>query len=134
MTRRLVGLAKRLFRSETNRKSKGDRPLPIQEDTNLSPGFSSEERAACSPRERVAKAHFAKNPRKYCWGSSLRLSLSPFVPGIAALELLLEPRVVVAPEAREVLGDLDRPHTGGQDMEQYRDSPHGDARRGGHII
>ena len=39
---------------------------------------------------------------------------------------------MVAPEAGEVLRDLDGPLAGGEDMHQHRHAPHGDARRSGH--
>src|SRR5258707_354919 len=45
---------------------------------------------------------------------------------IFALEFLFEPRVMFAPEAGEVLGDLDWAHVGRKDVEEDGDATHGD--------
>src|ERR1035437_5106554 len=72
----------------------------------------------------------AGNQRQPCksWKSS---HLAPFVARILALEFLLDPRVMFAPEAGEVLGDLHRSLAGCQDVQQHRDAAHRDAGRGG---
>src|ERR1035437_4735874 len=72
----------------------------------------------------------AGNQRQPCksWKSS---RLPPFVARILALEFLFDPRVMFAPEAGEVLGDLHGPLTGSQDVQQHRDAAHRDAGGGG---
>ena len=58
------------------------------------------------------------------WGSA------PFVLGVFALEFLFDPRVVLAPEAGEVLGDLDGALAGGEDVDEDGDAVHRDAGGG----
>jgi hypothetical protein len=48
------------------------------------------------------------------------------VLGIFALEFLFEARVVFAPEAGEVLGDLDGTHVGGEDVDENGNAAHRD--------
>ena len=46
--------------------------------------------------------------------------------GIFALQFLFEARVVFAPEARQILGDLNGTHVGRENVDEDRDAPHRD--------
>ena len=57
-------------------------------------------------------------------------ALAPFVFGVFAAEFLLDAGVVVAPEAGEVLGDLDGALAGGEDVEDEGDAAGGEGGEG----
>lgn len=50
------------------------------------------------------------------------------------MQLGLQARVVFAPEVGEVLGDLDRAHAGGEDLDGDRDTAKGDAGGAGDVV
>src|SRR5262245_2738866 len=53
----------------------------------------------------------------------------PSVLGVAAAEVLAHFSIGGSPEAGQISGDLLRPHVGGQEVQQDRHAPTGDARR-----
>lgn len=74
----------------------------------------------------------------FCWiQAKCRCSpteLAPLVLRILPLQFLLELRVMFAPEAGEVLRDLNRAHVGCKDVKKNRDSAHGDFGRGIDVV
>ncbi len=51
---------------------------------------------------------------------------------VFALKLLLDLRILIAPEAGQVLSDLDRPMIRSEDMDQDRNPAHGNCGSGFH--
>src|SRR5437870_1278087 len=60
-------------------------------------------------------------------------SSTPLVLGVFSLQFGFDSRVMLTPKIREILGYLDRPHAGRQNVDTERHSAHSDARRFRHI-